>query len=262
MHLDVLPAGTALGAEFSPFPLIRVRASDALDALGHLRIVYPGQSPVLFGDLPEAERLLASRDRRAPVGIVAASLGSSAADLLERHSDAKNGRGGGGRQFHDRLPRDRSNAQAAANEDDAPPFDADGPLPPPHTAPQVLIDHRTGVAKPEVVIGLIPSPDAFEAAAHLGYGGFGSCPVPEVHVGFARDWQRRYGARVVAITPDVIEFQVARPVASREDALALAWVHYRYCPDLVTHLVGSIEGLAATLNGARYWHFWWERQFP
>jgi hypothetical protein len=176
--------------------------------------------------------------------------------LLERHSDAKSRRTGGGGRFQDR------NAQAAAYEEEAPPFDADGPLPPPHTAPQVLIDHRTGVAKTEVIIGLVPSPEAFEAAAHLGYGGFGSCPASEVHVGLARDWQRRYGARVVATTPDVIEFEVDRPVASREDALALAWVHYRYCPDLVTHLVGSIEGLAATLNGARYWHFWWERRFP
>jgi len=267
MHLDVLPAGTALGAEFSPVPLVQVRASDALDALDHLKIAHPGQSPVLFGDLPEAERLLATRDRRSPAEIIATSLASSAADLLERHIEAKSGRAGGGGRFQDRLTRDRQtrdriNAQAPACEEDAPPFDADGPLPPPHTAPQALIDHRTGVAKPEVVIGLIPSPDAFEAAGHLGYGGFGSCPAPEVHVGLARDWQRRYGARVVAITPDVIEFEVDRPLASREDALALAWVHYRYCPDLVTHLVGSIEGLAATLNGARYWHFWWERRFP
>ncbi|MEA2917821.1 MAG: hypothetical protein QOJ15_9902 [Bradyrhizobium sp.] len=48
---------------------------------------------------------------------------------------------------------------------------------------------------------------------------------------------------------------VAHPISAREQAIALALEQFAYCPDIVLQGTETIERLAASLTGARYW---WE----
>ncbi len=65
-------------------------------------------------------------------------------------------------------------------------------------------------------------------------------------------------ARASSNTPNVIEYEIASPVGSREEALTLAEQQYRYCRDIVRQGTGTIDTLAAMLLGSRYWLFWWD----
>jgi len=116
-----------------------------------------------------------------------------------------------------------------------------------------------------VLIVLMPTDRPWEAAAYLGFGGFNACPAPWVHVAYAREWFTRFGARLIALTPctpesgwhDTLEFEVARPFTSREDAAALAAVHAHYCSDTFDTDPLIVEH-AAYLLGAQLWQLWWD----
>jgi hypothetical protein len=107
-------------------------------------------------------------------------------------------------------------------------------------------------------------------AAYLGFGGFNACPAPWVHVAYAREWSVQFGARLLSLTHDTLEFEVARPIISREDAVAMAAVHEHYCSDIAddvrlafesepgTPQASLIVKHAAYLIGARLWQFWWD----
>jgi hypothetical protein len=71
-------------------------------------------------------------------------------------------------------------------------------------------------------------------------------------------WSDRYGSRIACASGDVIECTVARPPASRGEALALAREQFLYAPDIVHQGAETIEELAATLLGGRTWYFWWD----
>jgi hypothetical protein len=258
MRLDIRPAGTAIGSARAPYRFVVAPGPDAHAAREALARHDPTSMPIVWGDAVEAERLVSSLDRHgesAVAEILRAASDSTGEDILDRHVTAaaaaalRRERGWFGR---------RKRGPSVPAEDDGPPIEADGPLPPPNIEPLGIIDHRTGEPRPEGVIGLLPTQRAAEAAAFLAFGGWNACPPPHVHVALARDWETRYGARLIHMSPDVLEYEVSQPPRTREEALALAWVHYRYCNDTVDQLVGSIEGLAATLRGGRYWYFWWD----
>lgn len=255
MRLDIQPAGTDLDAWSVPYPFVIVPGASALAALRSLERDHPGRSAVIWGDRSEAERLFEPWGRRTEEEIadrVRAALqrsGGRGVDLLEHYlTDVEKALA----KSHGARSR-----EIADLDEDPPPVEADGPLPLPYNGSIGLIDHRTGEIKPEVMIGLLPTARPFEAMAYHGFGGWNACPPPGVHVALGRDWYDRYGARLIVNTNDVIEYEIERPIATREEALEIAWVHYRYCTDTVAELVGSIEALAATLRGGRYWYFWW-----
>lgn len=110
----------------------------------------------------------------------------------------------------------------------------------------------------EVLLALVPTPHPWEVPAWLQTGGWNACPNPEVHVRLMENWFVRYGAELVALTHDVIELAVARPVTELEEAHALARVQYAYCPDIVEQGVQTVENLAQTLIGSTVWYFWWD----
>jgi hypothetical protein len=111
---------------------------------------------------------------------------------------------------------------------------------------------------PEVLIALVPTPHPWEVPAWLQTGGWNACPNPELHVRLMENWFVRYGAELVALTHDVIELAITRPVTDLEEARELARVQYAYCPDIVDQGVQSIENLAQTLLGSTVWYFWWD----
>jgi hypothetical protein len=104
----------------------------------------------------------------------------------------------------------------------------------------------------------IPTPRNWEVPAYIGMGGWNACPDSAVLTAFAKHWHERYGAEVVSITHDVMEFTVASPPTTREAALELAKVQYAFCSDIVDQGVGDISRLAATLLNSNYWYFWWD----
>jgi hypothetical protein len=112
--------------------------------------------------------------------------------------------------------------------------------------------------KQNVYLAKIPTPQNWQVPAYIGMGGWNDCPDPAVLTAFSKHWHERYGAEVVSITRDVIEFTVARPPTTKEAAVGLAREQYTLCPDIVDQGVGDVSTLAATLLGSKYWFFWWD----
>ena len=111
---------------------------------------------------------------------------------------------------------------------------------------------------PEIVVALVPTTDPTSLAPHLRYGDWNDCPSPAVHAAMARRWSQAYGATPVVFAGDVVEYRVARPVATQEQAIELALEQYAYCPDIVLQGTETVERLAAEILVAQYWFFWWD----
>jgi hypothetical protein len=112
--------------------------------------------------------------------------------------------------------------------------------------------------KKTAYLAKIPTPRNWEAPAYIGMGGWNACPDAAVLTAFAKRWHERYGAEVVSITHDVMEFTVTKPPTTKEAALELAKEQYVFCSDIVDQGVGDVSTLAATLLNSNYWYFWWD----
>ncbi len=111
---------------------------------------------------------------------------------------------------------------------------------------------------PEIVVGLVPTTEPALLAPYLRYGDWNDCPSSAVHATMARRWSNAHGATPLAFAGDVVEYRVARPVATQEQAMALALEQYAYCPDIVLQGTETLERLAAEILGSPYWFFWWD----
>ena len=111
-----------------------------------------------------------------------------------------------------------------------------------------LAPFEIGTGKPvnDLWIVLLPTTKGWEVPAYMAFGGWNSCPGPDVHVAVLRSWHERFGAEPVTMTHDVLELTVVRRPASRELAVELALEQYRYCEDIVTQGVGTVDALAAS----------------
>lgn len=111
---------------------------------------------------------------------------------------------------------------------------------------------------PEVFIATVPTADSTSLPVHLRFGEWNACPSAHVHVALARYWRERYGAELVTLSSDILEFTVARPPADEQQATELALQHYLYCNDIVDQGVGSVATLARALRHSTRWYFWWD----
>lgn len=73
-----------------------------------------------------------------------------------------------------------------------------------------------------------------------------------------RNWEDRFGARVVATGFDILYLSVAAPPVDAEHALEVAAEHHAFCPDNVWQGSGSLTEYAAELIDAPLWSFWWD----
>lgn len=76
-----------------------------------------------------------------------------------------------------------------------------------------------------------------------------------------RDWEQRFGARVVGVRgPDVLLLSVAAPPRDHEQALLVAAEHFAFCPDNIWMDLESptLEAYARKLIGRGSWSFWWD----
>lgn len=120
------------------------------------------------------------------------------------------------------------------------------------------LDLETGSPKEEVAIALLRVRQPWEVFATLMWGGWNACADAANHCAVHRRWYKKYGAEVVSVTGDCVQCWVARPPATQEEALQLAWEQYAYCPDIVLQGTETVSALAAALMVSEFWYFWWE----
>jgi hypothetical protein len=110
----------------------------------------------------------------------------------------------------------------------------------------------------EVAVVRVPAASADELPAYFDWGGWNGAPNPEMMVVVARYWQRAYGAELVAIGSDLLEFSVERPPQDHASAVALLREHYVFAPDNLEFDRDVLERAAAQLQTGRSWVFWWD----
>jgi hypothetical protein len=109
-----------------------------------------------------------------------------------------------------------------------------------------------------VAICKIPTSRSWEVPAYLCLGGWNECPAPEVNVALFQYWHEQYGGDIATVMGDVIECTVTRPPMDKESALALARKQFAYCTDIVVQGTETLSALAACLQSAKIWFFWWD----
>jgi hypothetical protein len=72
-----------------------------------------------------------------------------------------------------------------------------------------------------------------------------------------RSWEERCDAIVVGLSLDTLHLAVRRP-PSGDDASLLAAEQKAFCPDIVDQGTNTIGALAAEIDGAPAWYFWWD----
>jgi hypothetical protein len=112
---------------------------------------------------------------------------------------------------------------------------------------------------PAARLGLVATDRGADAIAVVGWTG------PLNHDGdtgrFAavlRDWEGRFGARVVGVGFDTLHLSVAAPPRTEDDALHVAAEHFAFCPDNVWQGSGTLTDYARDILGERTWGFWWD----
>jgi hypothetical protein len=225
-----------------PFPLETVHGSKALEAYDRLRAEGRG-TPVILGH-DEALHHLAERLAHLSAGDTAQSIG--------RIADAT--------PFPDawREKRRQDFATLDQYEDDV---SVTGGAWPEQVSPQHFSQHLDLLTqKPleRVHIALLPTRDPSLIPACLHFGGWNECPDAASQVAAARYWKARYGAEIVAITDDTVQYRAQRRPTTREEAMELAQEQYDFCPDIVLQGTGTLEPLAATLMASDWWFFWWD----
>ena len=250
--MRVHSAGTTINGVSMPFPYVRLPGRAAPSALEELRRQHPAATPVIVGGNDNSlQALFGEPPTLSPAELIERSAAADARSLQLAYE----------RELHDRqMVRLRAlDAPAALIRDWRPPTNIDVEAIVKQTwpePPRLPIEPSCAAANDPVCIVLIPTLRSWEAAAYLHFGGWNACPAPWVHVAYAREWSARFGARLVALTHAALEFEIAHPITSRQDAAAMAAIHAYYCSD--SPGLASMAEHAAYLLGARRWRFWWD----
>jgi len=150
----------------------------------------------------------------------------------------------------------RAEEGAAAQSADLPAGDwPETPGPEPELT---LVTDLRGLYLPAVFLARLPSEDWTEIPAHLNFGGWNDCPLPEHQVAALRSWRERYGAVLVGLGSDTMYLRVERRPKTRDEALKLAREHALFCPDIIDQGYGTPAALAAALMAHDAWFFWWD----
>lgn len=74
------------------------------------------------------------------------------------------------------------------------------------------------------------------------------------------DWERRFGARVVAVGFGTLHLSVAAPPADTQEALLVAAEHFAFCPDNIWQgpRPCTLAAYAERIVGMNSWDFWWD----
>jgi hypothetical protein len=224
-----------------PFRIITVPGRDALSEWQRLRTAGEGW-PVVVGDDAALEMVAEVLGFNSEDGSGSVETILAAADGIDVPKALRRG-------FEDEYGEDPIEIETG-------PWPTPGSIAP--LALTVAEDIRTGAPLARVHIVLVPTDDPAAVPAFLRWGGWNACPGPEMHVAVLRRWRHAYGAEVVGMSGDVINLKVKRRPASRDEAMALAFEQYLYCPDIVLQGTNTFEPLAAALMESDWWYFWWD----
>ncbi|MFF3174638.1 DUF4253 domain-containing protein [Streptomyces sp. NPDC057900] len=118
-----------------------------------------------------------------------------------------------------------------------------------------LADH------PQTRLGLVIAESGAEALTVAGWSG--PCNYDNDTAKFSavvRDWEHRFGARVVAVGFSTLHLSIASPPMDEHEALLVAAEHFAFCPDNIWQ--GSrpytLAAYAERITRARHWDFWWD----
>lgn len=217
-----------------PYPYEVVPGTAALQRLDDLRAAGQG-TPVILGGREQFERSVESYG----------CVDSTPEDLVAQASEL------------DPLAwlAEREEAELEYYEIDAADWPEDAS---PNESLTAHLDISTGEPLDQVYITVLPTNTSWAAACYLKTGGWNNMPFAHEHAALWRHWEEQYGAKIACIANDTIEFTVARPPRTRDEAMALARQQYIYCADIVHQGVQSVEALAATVLDAPVWFFWWD----
>jgi hypothetical protein len=109
-----------------------------------------------------------------------------------------------------------------------------------------------------VIVLLVPTIYSWQVPAYLGFGNVNANPEMAVHIAAMKHWHNTYGADLISLKDDSLEFYVSRPPKDEAAAMQLAREHFIYCPDKVHQGTGTLGKLAGTLCRAHFWNFWWD----
>ena len=226
-----------------PFPIESVHGAQALETYDRLRAAGRGM-PVIVGNDESLHRLAERLSvLNQPQGVLSIESQAVAAPFPEAW----------------RLKRQQDlGAYDDAGDED---YAVTGGQWPDNVTPQDFTQHLdllTQQPLDRVHIAILPTLDPTLIPAFLNFGGWNDCPDAATHVAAARYWHEKYGAEIVAITDDIIEYRVTRRPASREEAMILAQEQFELCSDIVLQGPGTLEPLAATLMASDWWFFWWD----
>ena len=225
-----------------PFPFVEVPGVNAITALEDLRADRPEETPMILGSPHEAAILFEGFEfhDETPADLIAKAEGF---DVTKWFRD-----------------EEWENKKFAAKYNKPWPPRGDWPAEHrPMNQPTVPFEILSpGKPKPNVIIALLPTGDRTTTAAHLMFGDWNECPSPEVHIALSRRWGVDHGAVQISNTYEIIEFHIARPIDDRDQAMKVAFDQYLYCNDIVDQGTDTVEGLASSLMGSRYWYFWWD----
>lgn len=121
-----------------------------------------------------------------------------------------------------------------------------------------FLNFRTG-ENVETILFMVPTKNPWELVAYVPFGGWNECPAVEMMMAICKYWYEKYGAVPVAISHDVMEMMVPKPI-EKKDALSVAKEHYAFTPDRVDQCTaqGTLSELAASLAVSNIWYFWWD----
>ncbi|GIE33316.1 hypothetical protein Ait01nite_063610 [Actinoplanes italicus] len=108
-------------------------------------------------------------------------------------------------------------------------------------------------------LGLIPAGRGADALTTAGWSGPLNFENDIAKISTVlRNWEDRFGVRVIGASFATLYLSVAAPPVDEEHALEVAAEHYAFCPDNVDQGCGSFEDYAKQLVDAPLWTFWWD----
>ncbi|MBM9510370.1 DUF4253 domain-containing protein [Actinacidiphila acididurans] len=121
--------------------------------------------------------------------------------------------------------------------------------------------HDFAAHRPQVRLGLVAAGRGSDALAAMGWSGPANYDNDTAKfAAVVRDWEQRFGARVVALDFGTLHLSVAAPPTTKEEALHVAAEHFAFCPDTIWQGAdpNTLEAYAESIIGDHGWGFWWD----
>ncbi|GIJ43278.1 hypothetical protein Val02_01640 [Virgisporangium aliadipatigenens] len=109
-------------------------------------------------------------------------------------------------------------------------------------------------------LALVPAGSGPEALVVAGWTGPANYTDTGEIAAVLRDWERRFGIRVLGAGAATLYVSVAEPPRDRAAALRVAAEHFAFCPDNVWQSASpyTLAAYADRLVDADGWRFWWD----